>query len=404
MTQYQITLDERLLHQLFVGESRDAGVAALLETVLNQVLKADAVEQLAAEKYERNDERKGHRNGSYSRSLTTRVGSITLEVPRFREGKFSTELFQRYQRSEQALVLALMEMVVNGVSTRKVSRVTEELCGTEFSKSTVSELCKQLDPAVNAWNNRSLHEVAYPFIAVDAMFVKVREEGRIRSRGVMIGYGVNVAGNREILGLKVGDTESEASWSAFFTALKQRGLNGLELITSDTHGGLVQAIRQHFQGVTWQRCQTHFSRNILDAAPKALQAEIKGCVRSIFEAPHIETARAFLQQTLDAYQDKAPKAMETLEKGFDDATAVLTFPEEYRIRLRTTNGVERINGEIRRREQVIRIFPNRDSVIRMVGSLLMEMEEQWNTSRRYLDMTTYHEWCKTRSQSCSTVS
>jgi putative transposase len=218
MTQYQITLDERLLHQLFVGESRDAGVAALLETVLNQVLKADAVEQLAAEKYERNDERKGHRNGSYSRSLTTRVGSITLEVPRFREGKFSTELFERYQRSEQALVLALMEMVVNGVSTRKVSRVTEELCGTEFSKSTVSELCKQLDPAVNAWNNRSLHEVAYPFICVDAMFVKVREEGRIRSRGVMIGYGVNMAGNREILGLRVGDTESEASWSAFFTA------------------------------------------------------------------------------------------------------------------------------------------------------------------------------------------
>lgn len=401
MTQYQITLDEKLLHQLFIGQSRDEGVAALLETILNQVLKAQATEQLAADPYERTPDRQGQRNGSYTRSITTRVGSIELQVPRFRDGKFSTELFERYQRSEQALVLSLMEMVVNGVSTRKISRITEELCGTEFSKSTVSELCKQLDPAVEAWNTRSLAEAAYPFVTVDAMYVKVREDGHVRSRGVFIGYGVNLEGNREILGLMVGDTESEASWGEFFTSLKTRGLHGVEIITSDTHGGLVRAIRQHFQGVTWQRCQTHFTRNILDAAPKALQADIKGMVRSIFEAPNVETARKYLQETLEAYQDKAPKAMQTLEQGFDDATAVLAFPEEYRVRLRTSNGQERINGEIRRREQVIRIFPNRESVIRMIGSLLIEMEEHWGTSRRYMDMDKYHQWCKERSRSKS---
>lgn len=397
MAQYQITLDEKLLHQLFIGQSRDQGVAALLETVLNQVLKAQATEQLAAEHYERTPDRQGLRNGSYPRSLTTRVGSIELQVPRFRNGKFSTDLFAHYQRSEQALVLSLMEMVVNGVSTRKVSRITEELCGTEFSKSTVSELCKQLDPAVQAWNTRSLAATAYPFVTVDAMYVKVREDGSVRSRGVFIGYGVNMEGNREILGLMVGDTESEASWGEFFTSLKARGLHGVELITSDTHGGLVQAIRQHLQGVTWQRCQTHFTRNILDAAPKALQAEIKGMVRSVFGAPNLETARKYLQQTLEAYQDTAPKAMGILEQGFDDATAVLVFPEEYRVRLRTSNGQERINGEIRRREQVIRIFPNREAVVRMIGALLIEMEEHWGTSRRYMDMDSYHQWCKNRS-------
>lgn len=403
MTQYQINLDAELLHQLFIGNNRDAGVAALLESVLNQVLKAQAAEQLAAEKYERTDERLGYRNGTYPHTLTTRVGSITLRVPRFRDGQFSTELFARYQRSEQALVLALMEMVINGVSTRKVTNITEELCGAEFSKSTVSDLCKQLDPIVNAWNNRPLHGTNYPFLTVDAMFVKVREDGRVRSRGVMIGYGVTLEGHREILGLMLGDTESEASWNEFFSSLKARGLRGLELITSDHHSGLVKALRQQFQGVTWQRCQMHFIRNILDVTPKALKTEVKGRIRSIFEAPDMETARFYLQQTLDAYQDKAAKAMQVLELGFDDATAILVYPEMCRIRLRTTNGLERLNAEIRRRERVIRIFPNRESVVRLIGALLMEYQEKWTSGRRYIDMTEYEEWRKTNSKPTSKV-
>jgi len=220
MAQYQITLDETILHQSFIGESRDAGVAALLETVLNQVLRAQATEQLKAERYERTEKRQGYRNGSYPHSITTRVGKLTLSVPRLRDGTFSTELFARYQRSEQALVLALMEMVLNGVSTRKVTQVTEELCGAEFSKSTVSDLCKQLDPIVKEWTMRPLHEKAYPFLLVDALYMKVRERGRIRSRGILIATGINQDGYREILGLQIGDTESEASWGAYFAELK----------------------------------------------------------------------------------------------------------------------------------------------------------------------------------------
>jgi len=391
MAQYQITVDSQLLHQLFLSNSQDAGVAKLLESVLNQVLQAQATEQLGAEPYERTEERQGYRNGTYPHQLTTRVGTITLRVPRIRGGKFSTELFARYQRSEQALVLALMEMVVNGVSTRKVAQITEELCGTEFSKSTVSELCKRLDPIVTAWNNRPLHDNPFPFVIVDALVLKVREDGRVRSRGVLVGIGVNTDGYREVLGLMLGDIESEVSWSEFFGWLKSRGLRGVDLIVSDDHGGLVRAIRRHFQGVTWQRCQTHFMRNILDVTPKALQDEMHSRIRAILDAPDLNTARLLLNQVLEAYETKAPKAMAILEAGFEDATAVLHLPEKYRKRLRTTNALERLNEEIRR-ERVIRIFPNRESAIRLIGALLMEIDEKWASGRKYLDMAEYLEW------------
>ena len=387
MTQFQITLDADILHQLFIGDSRDAGIAALLETVFNQVLKAQSAEQLGADKYERSDDRTALRNGYYERGLTTRVGKLTLNVPRHRDGSFSTELFSRYQRSEQALLLSLMEMVIQGVSTRKVANITEELCGTEFSKSTISDLCKSLDPVVQAWNNRPLTK-AYPFVLVDAMYVKVREDGRVRSRGILVATGVNIEGKREILGFAIGDTESEATWGAFFTHLKARGLSDVDIVTSDQHSGLVRAVKQQFQGVTWQRCQTHFMRNILDAAPKALRDEIKKYVRSIFDAADMSTARTLLKQTLERFQDPAAKAMGILEEGFDDATAVLELPEVCRVRTRTTNMVERLNREIRRRESVISIFPNRDSVVRLLGSVLMEVDECWGEEKRFIDMRT----------------
>lgn len=398
MAQYQITVNQELLHRLFLSDNKDSGVAALLESVLNQILQAQATEQLEAEPYERTEERKGYRNGIYPHKLTTRVGTLTLRIPRFRNGKFSTELFARYQRSEQALVLALMEMVINGVSTRKVSQITEELCGTEFSKSTVSELCKKLDPVVHGWNNRNLHDMRYPFILVDALVLKVREEGRVRARSVMIAIGVNTDGYREILGLMLGDSESESSWGEFFTWLKSRGLRGVDIIVSDNHGGLVKAVRSHFQGVTWQRCQTHFMRNILDVTPKSIQDELYPHLRAILDAPDVDTARVLLNQTLEAYENRAPKAMKVLEDGFDDATAILILPERYRRRLRTTNGVERLNEEIRRRERVIRIFPNRESVIRLVGALLMEFDDKWASGRKYLDMSEYLQWQESQRQ------
>jgi transposase-like protein len=326
------------------------------------------------------------------------VGTITLRVPRVRNGHFSTEIFGRYQRSEQALVLVLMEMVVNGVSTRKISQITEELCGTEFSKTTVSGLCKRLDPVVQGWNNRNLKDMCYPFVLVDALVLKVREEGRVRSRGVMLAIGVNTEGYREILGLMLGDSESETSWSEFFAWLKSRYLRGVELIVSDNHGGLVKAIRSHFQGVSWQRCQTHFMRNILDVTPKAIREDLYPRLRAILDAPDMDTARLLLNQTLESFGKKAPKAMHVLESGFDDATSVLVLPEKYRRRLRTTNGVERLNKEVRRRERVIRIFPNRESVIRLVGALLMEFDNKWAAGKKYLDMDEYLQWQEEQNQ------
>ena len=403
MAQYQINVDSQLLHQLFLGNAQDAGVAKLLESVLNQILQAQVTEQVEAERYERTENRQGYRNGSYPHQLHTRIGTITLSVPRIRGGKFTTELFARYQRSEQALILTMMEMVINGVSTRKVAQVTEELCGTQFSKSTVSELCKRLDPIVNAWNHRSLSDNRFPFVLVDALVLKVREHGRVRSRGVMLGIGVNTDGQREVLGLMLGDTESEESWTEFFGWLKTRGLRGVDLIVSDDHGGLVRAIRKQFQGVTWQRCQTHFMRNVLDATPKGFKDEIHAHVRAILEAPDLETARMLLKQTMGLYEEKAAKAMRILESGFDDATAVLSLPEKYRKRLRTTNSVERLNEEIRRRERVIRIFPDRQSVIRLIGALLMEQDEKWAAGKKYLDMAEYFDWRANQPKSATKV-
>lgn len=389
MTQYQITLDNATLQQLFAGKGQ---LAQLVESILNQVLQAQVTEQLQAAPYERTDERRGYRNGYKPHHLTTRVGTLTLRVPQVREGQFSTELFARYQRSEQALVLTLMEMVVNGVSTRKVAHITEELCGKEFSKSTVSELCKGLDATVHAWNERDLGGQQYPFLLVDALVVKVREGGQVRNVSALLAVGVNGQGYREILGLQMGDSESEASWTALFTWLKRRGLHGVDLVVSDDHGGLVKAVQVQFQGASWQRCQTHLARNIGDAAPKLLHEEIHARLHAIFAAPDLPTARTLLERFIHDFAERAPKAVHVLEQGFDDATAVLALPAAYRQRLRTNNGVERLNEEIRRRERVIRIFPNRDSAIRLIGALLLELDEQWSTGHRYLDMQAYWHW------------
>jgi|SRR5579884_1604357 len=389
MTQYQVTLNAQTLQRLFSG---DGHLAQLLESVLNQVLEAQVSEQLHAERYERTDERQGYRNGYKPRQLTTRVGTLTLRVPQVREGQFSTELFTRYQRSEQALILTLMEMVVNGVSSRKVARITEELCGREFAKSTVADLCKALDPLVAAWNERDLRGTTYPFLIVDALVLKVREQGRVRSCSALVATGVNADGYREILGLQLGDSESERSWVDFFTWLKGRGLHGVDLVVSDNHGGLTTAVRVQFQGASWQRCQMHLSANVSSAAPKAVQEELHARVRTLFDAPDLPTARTLLAQIVADYEQQAPTAIATLERGFDDATAVLALPRPYRQRLRTTNGQERLNEEIRRRERVIRIFPNRASTMRLLGALLMEQDEQWSTGKRYFDMTAYWQW------------
>jgi transposase-like protein len=321
MTQINVTLDSDILHGLFTSNGKDETFSKLLECILNQVLNAQAAEQVGAERYERSENRNGYRNGFRMRSITTRVGTLELQLPRLRDGKFSTALFHRYQRSEQALVLAMIEMVVNGVSTRKVSAITEELCGKQFSKSTVSDLCKGLDPVVNEFRNRKLTS-KYPFIIVDALYTKVRENNRVRSKGLLAAIGVREDGKREILGFSVADSESETSWSKFFTSLKARGLTGGDLVVPDNHGGLVAAVKKQFHNASWQRCQTHFSRNVLDKTPKKLQPEIKQCLKEIYTASKIEIARSLRDEMIENYSETAPKAMDVLEQGFDDVMAL----------------------------------------------------------------------------------
>jgi putative transposase len=389
MAIYEVSLNSEQLSGLLTS---DTGLQGLVETVLNQVLEAQVSDQIGALPYERSEQRKAYRNGSRPRTLYSRVGPLVLHVPQVRNGYFSTELFSRYQRSEQALVLAMMEMVLQGVSTRKVARVTEELCGTRFSRSTVSQLCTALDVRVRAWNERPLGERAYPFVIVDALVIKVRRDEAVRSTSALIVSGVNETGHRELLGLRLGDSESEGSWSDMFAWLKRRGLCGVELLVSDAHSGLVKAARHYFQGVMWQRCQVHLERNVLGRTPRHLRGQMASGLRRIFEAPDHASARVAFSALATELEAKAERAIELLEEGLDDALSVLVLPEKYRRRLRTTNMIERLNEEIRRRERVIRIFPNEASAVRLIGALLAEQHESWSTGKRYFDMTEYVEW------------
>jgi len=283
---------------------------------------------------------------------------------------------------------------LEGVSCRKVKKVTEQLCGTSFSKSTVSQLCTNLDARLNAWRDRSLKDKKYPFLIVDALVIKVRRSQAIRSTGVLIAYGVNEDGVREPLDLLVADSENETSWDDLFKRLKQRGLSGVELAVSDNHTGLVNALRRNFQNVSWQRCQTHFMRNILGHSPRRLKKEIASAVKLIFQADDKETAMKLARDLIEKFEKDAEKAMDCLENGLEDGLAVLGLPQKYRQRLRTTNLAERMNEEIRRRERVIRIFPNDDSVQRLIGALLAEQYEEWQSAVKYFDMCEYWEWYK----------
>jgi transposase-like protein len=389
MAGIEVTLTEEEIQGLFRG---DRGMAQLLERVLNEVLEAEIADHLGAEPHERSDGRRGWRNGHYERSLTTRVGTLELRVPRDREGTFRTELFQRYQRSEKALVLALMEMVVNGVSTRKVRRITDELCGREFSRSTVSELTKGLDGQVEAWNERSLEGTTYPFLMADAMHFKVRRQGAVRATSALLVIGVSAEGYREILGLRIANSETEQGWLETFRWLKARGLEGVDLMVSDAHEGLVEALHRCFQGASWQRCQAHFRRNVLDKTPAAWKEAMARGLDRVLEADTPEEARRAFQELADRLEGQADRALETLEAGLEDATAVLRLPSKYRRRLRTTNALERLIQEVRRRERVIRIFPNEASAHRLLGAYLAETHEDWATGRRYFRMDDYFRW------------
>lgn len=300
--------------------------------------------------------------------------------------------FKRYNHPEQALLSSMMQMVIDGVSTRKVENITKELCGISYSKSTVSNICKDLISVVDTWKNRDLSANSYPFMIIDGIHVKVRENNQVVSKAVFIALVINDKGYRDILGMMVGDSESENSWSEFFSSLKDRNLKELNLVVSDGHKGLVKAVQKYFQGVQWQRCQAHFMRNILDKTPKKDREKVEKDVNTIFNASSIKMARMILKEMKDNYSHLLDSALKILENGFEDALAILNFPLFYHKKLRTSNHIERLNREIRRRESVIGIFHGVDSVTRIIGSVLIDLNEKWMINRVHINMDEYNNF------------
>ena len=373
MAQLNITLNQEEIQALLLDDRGEA-FKKILQTSLNKILQVESAEQLKAAPYERSEERTDCRNGSRDRDLNTRVGRITLHVPRHRNVPFKTLVFDNYSRSEAALVAGMAEMVVNGVSTRKVSRVMETLCGTSFSKSAVSDVCKDLETAVKEFQTRPL-EGDYPFLTVDATYFKVRENSRIISKAFMIAYGTNAEGHREILGFGVYANESSATWTDFLLSLKKRGLTGLLMITSDAHEGILNAIGKVFPTVPWQRCQFHFSRNITDKAPKKYQTGLRAELQELFNCKTIAEARKVRDRIIEDYRDVAESAVACLDEGFESSMTVMLLPAWLRRFYRTSNQIERLNKELKRRSKVIGVFPNEDSVLRLMGSVLMERHD-----------------------------
>ncbi len=352
---------------------------------LQQFLEAEITSFLQADPYERTGDRTGYRNGYKPRIVKTRVGRIELSVPQDREGRFSSELFARFQRSEKALILALQEAYLQGVSTRKVTKITEALCGTSFSKSQVSQLCQDLDEDINAWRERSLDQ-AYPYLIIDATYLHIRSRGQVASEGVLIVSGIAESGHRDILSIDVAHSETEATYADLFKDLKKRGLKGVQLVISDHHEGLQNAIKRHFQGASWQHCQTHFHRNIKGITPPKHQREVAEALKDVFNAPDHNTAQHRLSQLMDTYEEILPNVVDKIDRDIIHCLACFHFPKKHRRRIRTTNLLERLNREIKRRADVVQIFPNQEACQRLIGALCMEWSEEWITGRRYLDM------------------
>ena len=317
----------------------------IVERVLQELWEAEMTEHIGAAPYERAENRKGHRNGYKRRTLRTRVGTLNLVVPQDREGTFSTRLFCRYQRNEKALVLALMEKYGEGVSTRKVKEITEELCGSSFSKSLVSQLAGALDSQLEAWRNRRLEARAYPYFFVDARYEKVRVGGRVVNQGVLVVSGVRDDGFRELLAVEIADTESEATYHELFRSLKRRGLSGVELVISEDHGALKAAIARNFQGASHQRCQVHYVRNLPSMVGYASRKELGSDLSSVFAAPAMEQALQIASSVANKWRGKDnEKLAYHLEEHLEECLSCLSFPESHRRRIRTTNSLERLRA------------------------------------------------------------
>jgi putative transposase len=357
----------------------------IVQIAVQEFLEAEMNEALGAAKGERSAERLGYRSGYYPRKLITRVGTIELRVPQDRGGRFSTEIFGRYQRSEKALVAALVEMYVQGVSTRKVKAISEELCGHEFSASTISELNTKLDAELERFARQTL-EGEYPYLILDARYEKVREEGVIRSRAVLVAIGIDWAGRRRILGVELAGRESATSWREFLLGLKARGLSGVRLAISDDHPGLKRAIAEVLPEAAWQRCYVHFLRNALDHLPRKAADDCLTELRWLYDRRDAAEARLHLHAWIERWAAKYPKLCAWVEEAIEQTWTFYRSPREHHKHLKSTNLLERLNQELKRRTHVVRIFPNEASCLRLIRALACEQHEEWLDGPVYLDM------------------
>ena len=356
-----------------------------LKVLAEAVMDAEVSQLIGAERFERSTERKNYRNGYRRREWDTRVGTIELQIPKLRKGSYFPGLLEPRRRAEKALLNVVQEAYVHGVSTRKVDELVESLGIGGISKSEVSRICKELDEVVHAFKSRPL-EGEFPYVWLDATFPKVREGGRVQSMAFVIAVGVKVTGEREVLGFDLGTSEDGSFWLTFLRSLVARGLRGVKLAISDAHEGLRAAIETTLVGATWQRCRVHVMRNVLSQVPKSSQAMVSSIVRTIFAQPTQESAKEQLAVVVQQLKSRFPKAMDVLQKAEEDVLAYMAFPREHWRQICSTNPLERLNREIRRRIDVVGIFPNRDSVIRLVGTILQEQHDEWSIARRYFSL------------------
>ena len=362
----------------------------MVEAIVQATLEAEMTAALGAEKGARSAGRLGYRSGYYSRSLITRVGTLELRVPQDRQGRFSTELFERYQRSERALVAALAEMYVQGVSTRKVKAITEELCGHSFSASSISAINQRLDASLAQFAGRPLAE-AFPYLILDARYERVRESGIIVSQAVLIAIGIDWDGRRQVLAVELANRESRSSWRDFLLGLKARGLHGVEFVVADDHAGLRAALREVLAEAAYQRCYVHFLRNALDHVPRRVDDDCLQELRWLYDRRDLIEARRDLAAWLAKWSSKYSKLTGWVEDNIDETLTFYRLPRQHHKHLKSTNMLERLNEEIRRRTHVVRIFPNGDSCLRLVRALAVETHENWLEQHRYLNMDDLRE-------------
>lgn len=365
-----------LLQEVF---SHRDGAKRLLEHLLNQAMQSEVGQHVGASRHQRSVDRRGYRNGSKPRGLKTRVGELELSVPQVRACEpYHPSMFNKWQRSERALLVACAEMYFQGVSTRNVRNVLDQMCGGDISSATVSRVAQELDEKLLTFRHRRLDATEYPYMHIDARYEKVRVDGRVVSQAVLVAIGFTSDGRREILDWRVDDSESEATWGDMFRRLKDRGLKGLCLVTSDAHGGIIAALRRHFQGVAWQRCRVHFKREIgRKVSYKVLKELMLDLVVVFIPEERVECLRRGEEMALK-WESRYPAVAKMLRNGFEDCLSVLDFPEHHRRRLRSTNMAENIMRRLKKRSRVVGVFPSRGSCDRLLGAQLIELHEKWS--------------------------